>query len=133
MKDNTPNYLNPHNMDPSRVEAAPMLNAECGMHNDGEDAEAAHLEKLPGNDSVRPGQRIGTVGFVGHGRDKSLLNVCTAFLSQPEQGKPCADKLPTMSNDKAIKILERIETDIYGKIAISKAIDALRGGRNETD
>lgn len=33
----------------------------------------------------------------------------------------------TMSNAEAINILEHIETDIYGKIAISKAIEALRG------
>lgn len=33
---------------------------------------------------------------------------------------------PTMSNAEAIEVLENIETDIYGRIAISKAIDALR-------
>ena len=32
---------------------------------------------------------------------------------------------PAMSNAEAIKILENIETDIYGRIAIAKAIDAL--------
>lgn len=33
---------------------------------------------------------------------------------------------PTMSNAEVISILERIEADIYGRIAIGKAIDALR-------
>lgn len=87
MKDNLPNYLNPHNIDPSRI--AP-----------------AHIDTPPGNDSIRPGMHIGTVAVVGKGRPKL----------QP----------PTMSNSDAIKILEKIETDIYGRIAIGKAIDALR-------
>ena len=59
----------------------------------------------PGFDSIRPGQSIGTVGVVGRGHPKL----------QPI----------TMSNVEAIKILENIETDIYGRIAIRKAIDAL--------
>lgn len=37
MKDNLPNYLNPHNIDPSKV-------------------EPAHIDALPGFDSIRPGQ-----------------------------------------------------------------------------
>ena len=87
MKDNLPNYLNPHNIDPGR-------------------AEPAHIDTPPGNDSIRPGMNIGTVAVVGKGRPKL----------QPI----------TMSNAEAISILEKIETDIYGKIAIGKAIDALQ-------
>lgn len=37
-----------------------------------------------------------------------------------------------MSNNEAIEILENIETGIYGKIAIAKAIDALRLADKET-
>ena len=138
MRDNMPNYLNMYNMDPSRVEAAPMrnakpcglmLNAECGMLNcgeaqaapaesDGEDAGAEHLEKLPGNDSIRPGQKIGTVAFVGRG--------CPKFEFS-DTAKPFDLQPITMSNAEAIEALTRIETDIYGRIAIAKAIDALRG------
>lgn len=33
---------------------------------------------------------------------------------------------PTMSNTDAFSILKNIETDIYGRIAIRKAIDAMR-------
>ena len=87
MKDNFPNYLNPHNIDPGRV-------------------EPAHIDNPPGFDSIRPGQKIGTVGLVGRGHPKLHL--------------------PTISNTEAIRILEKIETDIYGKIAIGKAIDALQ-------
>lgn len=39
------------------------------------------------------------------------------FINQPIE----------MSNTEAISILEKIETDIYGRIAIGKAIDALIG------
>ncbi len=86
MKDNLPNYLNPHNIDPSRI-------------------EPAHIDTPPGNDSIRPGMNIGTVAVVGKGRPKL--------------------QLPTMSNAEAIEVLKHIETDIYGRIAIAKAIDAL--------
>ena len=86
MKDNLPNYLNPHNIDPSRI-------------------EPAHIDTPPGNDSIRPGMNIGTVAVVGKGRPKL--------------------QLPTMSNAEAIEVLKHIETDIYGRIAIVKAIDAL--------
>ncbi len=86
MKDNLPNYLNPHNIDPGRV-------------------EPAHIDTPPGFDSIRPGMNIGTVAVVGKGRPKL--------------------QLPTMSNVDAINILKNIETDIYGRIAIAKAIDAL--------
>jgi len=67
--------------------------------------EPAHIEDLPGFDSIRPGMNIGTVGVVGRGHPKL--------------------QLPTMSNVDAINILKNIETDIYGRIAIAKAIDAL--------
>ena len=66
MKDNFPNYLNPHNIDPGRIDVP------------------------PGNDSIRP------------------------------------LRAPTMSNDEAIRILADIETDIYGRVAIWKAIEALK-------
>ena len=72
MRDNMPNYLNMHNIDPGRV-------------------EAARIDAPPGNDSIRPGW--------AHAMDKA----------------------------EAIRNLERLETDIFGRIAISKAIDALRG------
>ena len=36
------------------------------------------------------------------------------------------DNLSTMTTTEAIRILENIETDIYGRIAIRKAIDALK-------
>ena len=92
MKDNYPNYLNPHNIDPSRI-------------------EPAHIDTPPGNDSIRPGMNIGTVAVVGYSSKSRLRH----FVEQP----------PTMSNAKAIEVLQHIETDIYGRIAIRKAIDAL--------
>lgn len=98
MKDNLPNYLNPHNIDPSRV-------------------EPAHIDAPPGFDSIRPGQKIGTVGVVGRGLPKFNFD---------DTAKTCAAPPPTMSNAEAIEVLKHIETDIYGRIAIGKAIDALR-------
>ena len=88
MKHNFPNYLNPHNIDPGRI-------------------EPAHIDQAPGNDSVRPGQKIGTVGLVGRGHPKLQPLI--------------------MTNAEAIEVLKHIETDIYGRIAIRKVIDALRG------
>ena len=41
--------------------------------------------------------------------------------------------LSTMTAAEAIRILENIETDIRGRIAIGKAIDAMKGEENETD
>lgn len=67
--------------------------------------EPAHIDQAPGFDSIRPGMNIGTVAVVGKGRPKL--------------------QLPTMSNAEAIEVLMHIETDIYGRIAIAKAIDAL--------
>ena len=43
-----------------------------------------------------------------------------------DEARPFAAQPITISNAGAISILEKIETDIYGKIAIAKAIDALR-------
>ena len=40
---------------------------------------------------------------------------------------PRNDILLSMTNEEAIRILENVETDIYGRIAIAKAIDALKG------
>lgn len=74
------------------------------------------LDYLPGNDSIRPGMNIGTVGFVGRGRPKFNFD---------DTAKTCAVHPPTMSSAEAIRILKNIETDIYGRIAINKAIDAL--------
>lgn len=88
MKDNYPNYLNPHNIDPAHV--SPASNHD-----------------VPGFDSIRPGMNIGTVAVVGKGRPKL--------------------QLPTMSNAEAIEVLKHLEADIYGRIAIAKAIDALIG------
>jgi hypothetical protein len=45
-----------------------------------------------------------------------------------DQAKPFDIQPITMSNSEAIEALTRIEADIYGRIAIAKAIDALRGG-----
>ena len=42
-----------------------------------------------------------------------------------DEARPFAAQPITISNADAISILEKIETDIYGKIAIAKAIDAL--------
>ena len=69
--------------------------------------EPARIDAAPGFDSIRPGMNIGTVAVVGKGRPKL--------------------QLPTMSNAEAIEVLKHIETDIYGRIAINKAIDALIG------
>ena len=69
-------------------------------------------------DSIRPGRRVGTVCVVGH--------------SSKPQIKRFTVRRPGMSNNEAIEILENIETGIYGKIAIAKAIDALRLTDKET-
>ena len=74
-------------------------------------------ENIPGNDSIRPGRRVGTVCVVGH--------------SSKSQIKRFTVRRPGMSDNEAIEILENIETGIYGKIAIAKAIDALRERKNE--
>ena len=104
MKDNFPNYLNPHNIDPSRIDVP------------------------PGNDSIRPLRdnkvEQSPVEIVGDEitiDPKSYrVDVAPGFDSI----RPlCA---PTMSNDEAIRILADIETDIYGRVAIWKAIEALK-------
>ncbi len=46
-------------------------------------------------------------------------------MNPNDEARPLAVRPITMSNTDAISILEKIETDIYGKIAIAKAIDAL--------
>ena len=79
------------------------------MHNiDPGRVEPAHIDAPPGFDSIRPGKNIGTVAVVGRGRREL----------QPL----------TMSNADAIRTLENIETDIYGQVALLKAISALRLG-----
>ena len=131
MKDNYPNYLNPHNIDPSRI-------------------EPAHIDTPPGNDSIRPGMnKCGmpnaecemqegapfdeygmqialaggdwAKGIQDHAEQRGPFPSDSRLRHFVRHGQP-----PTMSNTEAIKILESIETDIYGRIAIAKAIDALR-------
>jgi hypothetical protein len=185
MKDNYPNYLNPHNVDPSRVEPprrretvpvkpvvvddwvmCPACGSQpgiwvCGGVSDGEDGGPMwvgpsycptcgqpldlsdlndptierRIERIPGFDSIRPGQRIGTVGVVGRGCRHFALDaeqVRQMLHGSPfypnDQAKPFDIQPITMSNSEAIEALTRIEADIYGRIAIAKAIDALRGG-----
>ena len=86
----------------------------------------------PGFDSIRPGQRIGTVGVVGRGCRHFALDadqVRQMLHGSPfyphDQAKPFDIQPITMSNSEAIEALTHIEADIYGRIAIRKAIDAL--------
>ena len=130
MKDNLPNYLNPHNIDPSRI-------------------EPAHIDTPPGNDSIRPGQnkcgmpnaecemREGApfdeygmqIALAGGDWSKGIQDHAEqygSFLSDSRLRHFVRhEQPPTMSNDEAIEVLKHIETDIYGRIAIVKAIDAL--------
>lgn len=76
------------------------------------------MSNLESNDGIKPGRRLGTVCVVGH--------------SSKPQIKRFTVRRPGMSNNEAIEILENIETGIYGKIAIAKAIDALRLTDKET-
>ena len=77
-----------------------------------------HVDVAPGPDSIRPSRRVGTVCVVGH-------------PSKPHI-KRFTVRRPGMSSNEAIEILKNIETGIYGKIAIAKAIDALRLTDKET-
>lgn len=184
MKDNYPNYLNLHNIDPAHIEpptkseTAPVkpvvvddwvMCPDCGSQpgiwvcggvSDGEDGGPMwvgpsycptcgqpldlsdlndptierRIERIPGFDSIRPGQRNVTVGVVGRGcrhfaldaeRVKQMLH---GSLFYPHDQEKLLDIQPiTMSNAEAIEILKHIEADIYGRIAIGKAIDALIG------
>ena len=76
------------------------------------------MSNLERNDGVRTGRKVGTVCVIGH-PSKSQIKRFTV-------------RRPGMSNSEAIEILENIETGIYGKIAIAKAIDALRLTDKET-
>lgn len=135
MKDNLPNYLNPHNIDPSRIEPAHidtppgndsirpgmdkcgMLNAECEMREDALDLERG-----------APFDECGVqIGLAGGDWSKDIQDYAARTGPFPSSRlRRFAVRPPGMSNDEAIEILENIETGIYGKIAIAKAIDALR-------
>lgn len=82
---------------------------------------------LPGNDSIRPGE---IVGLVGGDWSKGIQDHVEQIGPFPSDSRlrhfVRHEQPPTMSNAEAISILKNIETDIYGRIAISKAIDALR-------
>ena len=130
MKDNLPNYLNPHNIDPSRI-------------------EPAHIDTPPGNDSIRPGMnKCGMLNaecemregapFDEYGTQIALAggDWSKGIQDHAERNGPFLsdsrlrhfvrhEQPPTMSNAEAIEVLKHIETDIYGRIAIGKAIDAL--------
>lgn len=131
MKDNLPNYLNPHNIDPSRI-------------------EPAHIDTPPGNDSIRPGMnKCGMLNaecemregapFDEYGMQIALAggDWSKGIQDHAERNGPFLsdsrlrhfvrhEQPPTMSNAEAIEVLKHIETDIYGRIAIGKAIDALQ-------
>ena len=101
------------------------------------------VDYLPGNDSIRPGQnKCGMpegapfdeygvqIGLAGGEWPKGIQDYAEQVGPFPSDsrlrhfvrhGQP-----PTMSNAEAIEVLKHIETDIYGRIAIGKAIDALR-------
>ena len=119
--DNYPNYLNPHNIDPGRI-------------------EPAHIDQAPGFDSIRPGQKTEKLDYlpgisvkpierVGGDWAQGIQDQAAQYGPFPSDSRlmPYVKQTPTMSNAAAISILENIETDIYGKIAIAKAIDALSG------
>jgi hypothetical protein len=100
-------------------------------------------ENIPGFDSIRPGQnKCGMpegapfdeygvqIGLAGGEWTKGIQDYAEQVGPFPSDsrlrhfvrhGQP-----PTMSNADAIEVLKHIETDIYGRIAIGKAIDALR-------
>lgn len=131
MKDNLPNYLNPHNIDPGRV-------------------EPAHIDTPPGFDSIRPGMnKCGMLNaecemregapFDEYGMQIALAggDWSKGIQDHAERNGPFLsdsrlrhfvrhEQPPTMSNAEAIEVLKHIETDIYGRIAIVKAIDALQ-------
>lgn len=125
MKDNLPNYLNPHNIDPSRI-------------------EPAHIDTPPGNDSIRPGMnKCGMLNaecemregapFDEYGMQIALAGgdwaqgaLYESMFCRHDQIRPFNLQPIEMSNAEAIEALTHIEADIYGRIAIVKAIDAMR-------
>ena len=130
MKDNMPNYLNYHGIDPGRV-------------------EPARVDRAPGFDSIRPGMnKCGMLNaecemregapFDEYGMQIALAggDWSKGIQDHAERNGPFLsdsrlrhfvrhEQPPTMSNAEAIEVLKGIETDIYGKIAIVKAIDVL--------
>ena len=137
MKDNYPNYLNPHNIDPGRIEPAhidtppgndsirpgmnkcEMPNAECEMREDALDLErGAPFDEYGIQIALAGGDW--SKGIQDYAEQRGPFPSDSRLRHFVRHGQP-----PTMSNAEAISILENIETDIYGRISIAKAIDAL--------
>ena len=125
VRDNLTNYLNPSGIEPF----IPTKNA--GNSTDGaEDINVlstmttteTSIDYLP-DISVKP------IGREGGNWSKSLGDDAEKIGGWPSKSpsRHSINQSISMSIAEAIRILENIETDIYGRIAIGKLIDALRG------
>lgn len=90
MRDNMPNYLNMHNIDPGRI-------------------EPARIDTPPGNDSIRPGMNIGTIGVAGAGRRPAKMTM--------EQIEVFIRKLVSLEVDKPITFSDDLWCEIRAALS----------------
>ena len=90
MRDNLPNYLNMHNIDPCRI-------------------EPARIDTPPGNDSIRPRQCIEKVGVAGSGSRPAKMTI--------EQTEAFVRKLVSLEVDKSITFSDDLWREIRAALS----------------